>query len=510
MSAQVRDFEAVRTRTATLREAANLPPQRSMSLRRVLQACDLAGFVVGWSIAWFAFHGASAGTPLAGRLAELAAIVASGMVFASIQGLYLTRITTMRVVAYTRLCWAAFGSGCVALVITSRVEAHPSIKLPALGAILALSATAIGRYGFDFWIGKARAQGRFMRRVVLVGAGNEVSEFLEFLNANPELGYTVTAIVGSTTDPELGVPWMGPTRNARVAVSSTRSSGAIVIANGLDTNDLNETTRDLTASGVHVHLSSGLFGVNYRRLRAVPLGHEPFLYVEPATLSTWQLTLKRVMDIVLSTLILVVTLPVLLVAAIAIKLHDGGPVLFRQKRVGRNGKEITVHKLRTMSVDAESRLLEIRALNERLGPLFKAEVDPRVTRVGSFLRSTSIDEIPQLLDVLRGDMSLIGPRPALPAEVAEFDDELLARLRVRPGVTGLWQVEARDKPSFDAYRRLDLFYVENWSILLDVAIVIDTIPAVADRGLRAIFGAMRPSRRVDESTATVAAAEVAP
>jgi exopolysaccharide biosynthesis polyprenyl glycosylphosphotransferase len=509
MSAQVRDLDAVETRTAMLREAAHLPHRRSISLRRVLQACDLAGFLVGWSMAWFVFHSSTTTTPLIGRLGELGVIVASGMVFASIQGLYLTRITTMRVVAYTRLCWAAFGSGCVALVLTSIVESHSSVSLAALGAILALAGTAIARYGFDFWLGKARGNGRFMRRVVLVGAVDDVSEFHEFLSANPELGYEVTAVVGSSRDPELGVPWLGAARNARIAVASTRSSGAIVIANGLGTNELNETTRDLTSSGVHVHLSSGLFGVNYRRLRAVPLGHEPFLYVEPATLSTWQLTLKRAMDIVLSTLLLVVTSPVLLIAAIAIKLHDGGPVLFRQHRVGRNGKEILVHKLRTMSVDAEERLLEVRELNERTGPLFKTESDPRVTRVGAFLRSTSLDELPQLFDVLRGDMSLIGPRPALPAEVAEFDDELLARLRVRPGVTGLWQVEARDKPSFDAYRRLDLFYVENWSILLDLAIVIDTVPAVLDRGLRAMFGTMRRSRSVEPPVVPVVAADQA-
>ena len=495
MSAQVRELEAVATRTATLREAENLSHRRSRSLRHVLQACDLAGFLVGWSVAWFVFHPASTGTPLVGRLGELGAIVASGMVFASIQGLYLTRITTMRVVAYTRLCWAAFGSGCVALVLTSRVESQSSLALPVLGALFALSATAIGRYGFDFWLGKARGRGRFMRRVILVGAGRDIREFHDFLKANPELGYEITAVVGSDEDPDLGVPWLGTTRNARVAVSSTQSSGAIVIANGLSTNELNETTRELTASGVHVHLSSGLFGVNYRRLRAVPLGHEPFLYVEPATLSTWQLAVKRGMDIALSSLLLLITSPVLLLAALAIKLHDRGPIFFRQVRVGRNGKEITVHKLRTMNVDAESRFLDIQHLNERVGPLFKTESDPRVTRVGSFLRQTSLDEIPQLFDVLRGDMSLVGPRPALPAEVAEFDDELLARLRVRPGVTGLWQVEARDKPSFDAYRRLDLFYVENWSILLDLAIVVDTLPAVADRGLRAIFRAFRRSAR---------------
>jgi exopolysaccharide biosynthesis polyprenyl glycosylphosphotransferase len=507
MSAQPRDLEVVAASSATLREAAQLAERRTTSLRLVLQSCDFAGFLIAWSLAWFAGYGGTASASLPIRLGELAVIVASGMVFASIQGLYRTRITTMRVVAYTRLCWAAFGSGCVAYALTSRVEAHPGFSLPALGVILSLGATAIGRYGFDFWLGKARSHGRFMRRVVLVGAGEDVETFYDFLIANPEMGYQPTAVVGSSDDPGLDIPWLGATRNARVAVSSTRSSGAIVIANGLGTNELNESTRELVASGVHVHLSSGLFGVNYRRLRAVPLGHEPFLYVEPATLSAWQLAVKRILDIVLSCFLLIVTSPALLLSALAIKMHDRGPIFFRQKRVGRNGKEITVHKLRTMSVNAEDRLSEIRHLNERVGPLFKTESDPRVTRVGRFLRSTSLDEIPQLFDVLRGDMSLVGPRPALPEEVAEFPDELLARLRVRPGVTGLWQVEARDKPSFDAYRRLDLFYVENWSILLDLAIVIDTLPAVADRGLRTIYRAARRSPPVEEPVSAPAPAE---
>jgi lipopolysaccharide/colanic/teichoic acid biosynthesis glycosyltransferase len=137
-----------------------------------------------------------------------------------------------------------------------------------------------------------------------------------------------------------------------------------------------------------------------------------------------------------------------------------------------------------MVVDAEAKLAELQAANERSGPLFKMTRDPRITPIGHFLRRTSIDELPQLLDVLRGDLSLVGPRPALPAEVAEFDEQLLGRLKVRPGITGLWQVEGRDKASFDVYRRLDLFYVENWSFALDVAILLDSVPAVLGRGLR--------------------------
>jgi lipopolysaccharide/colanic/teichoic acid biosynthesis glycosyltransferase len=158
-----------------------------------------------------------------------------------------------------------------------------------------------------------------------------------------------------------------------------------------------------------------------------------------------------------------------------VKLGDRGPVLFRQQRVGLDGATFDVLKFRTMRVDAEEQLAKLEAANERNGPLFKMERDPRVTRVGRFLRETSFDELPQLVNVLRGEMSLVGPRPALPSEVERFEPELRQREQVPPGITGLWQVEARDNPSFEAYRRLDLFYVENWSITLDLRIKLGTV-----------------------------------
>ena len=157
-------------------------------------------------------------------------------------------------------------------------------------------------------------------------------------------------------------------------------------------------------------------------------------------------------------------------------------MLFRQRRVGRDGVEFEILKFRSMCVDAEARLAALRAEhNERSGPLFKLERDPRVTAIGRFIRAFSLDELPQLLNVLRGEMSLVGPRPALPSEVAEFPADLHARHLVRPGITGLWQVEARDNPSFGAYRRLDLFYVDNWSLLLDLIILLGTIEQVLVR-----------------------------
>jgi lipopolysaccharide/colanic/teichoic acid biosynthesis glycosyltransferase len=173
------------------------------------------------------------------------------------------------------------------------------------------------------------------------------------------------------------------------------------------------------------------------------------------------------------------------IAALAIKLSDRGPVVFRQQRVGRDGRPFRILKLRTMSPDAEERLDDLVGRNERTGgPLFKVTDDPRRTRVGRVLERLSIDELPQLWNVLRGEMSLVGPRPALPSEVEHFDADLLIRLSVPPGVTGLWQVEARDNPSFYAYRRLDMFYVENWSVLLDFSILLGTARVLLVRLVR--------------------------
>jgi exopolysaccharide biosynthesis polyprenyl glycosylphosphotransferase len=477
----------------------HLPTPRRVWLRRILVSIDAGGFLLAWA-AVSAFSGSGASTvsmPI--RVAETGAIIASGIILASAQGLYRTSVNAMRAVAYMRLMRAALGSACVAFLVSARMETNPSVIQPALGAVLAFVLAAIGRYVFDYWLEKARANGRYMRRVILVGSADEIRGFVGYLLNNPELGYEPCGAVGSTHDETLPIPWLGPAGMALEAARVTGASGAIVVANGLAADELNGVIRHLGDAGIHVHLSSGLLGFNYRRLRAVPVGHEPFLYVEPTSLSRVQVGAKRACDVVFSLIGLVVAAPVLAIAAIAIKLEDRGPVLFRQVRVGRDGKPITVHKLRTMCVDAEARFDEVRHLNERTGPLFKTEADPRVTRVGHILRASSIDELAQLMDVLRGHMSLVGPRPALPAEVAEFDHKLLGRLRMKPGITGLWQVEKRDDPSLDAYQRLDLFYVENWSLLLDLAIMLNTAPAVLDRAI----GAMRRQRSVSVDTAEV-------
>jgi lipopolysaccharide/colanic/teichoic acid biosynthesis glycosyltransferase len=187
---------------------------------------------------------------------------------------------------------------------------------------------------------------------------------------------------------------------------------------------------------------------------------------------------KRVLDIVVAGLALVFLSPVVLLAVLVITRDSPGPALFRQRRIGRDGRPFTIYKLRTMVVDAETLRAALLHRNEADAPLFKLTVDPRVTRVGRVLRKLSIDEVPQLVNVLLGHMSLVGPRPALPEEVAGWPLELHDRLRVRPGITGLWQVNGRSDCTFDDYARYDLQYVTDWSLAKDLAILVRTVPVV--------------------------------
>jgi exopolysaccharide biosynthesis polyprenyl glycosylphosphotransferase len=465
----------------------------SHTLRRILRACDAVGFAAGWSAAWLTGVPREARNPVV-ALAGLAAIVATALVICSVGGLYRTGVASIRAVAHTRLMTAAAGSGVAAALIADRTGLHSGWARPASGAALSFGLAALARYVFDLQLRQARKRGAYARPVTIVGSTEEVQLLNGFLAANPELGYVVASAVGCERDPGLGVPWHPHLADARRIVTGSGATAAIVFGSGFSISAINQLARELTAARIPLQFHTGLVGVSYRRLRPTPIGHEPFLQLAPLSEAPLQLAAKRVVDIVGSLLGLVLTAPILITAAVAIKLHDGGPVFFRQTRVGRDGKPIRVHKLRTMTADAEARLPDVQPLNERMGPLFKTENDPRVTTVGKILRRTSIDEIPQLFDVLRGDMSLVGPRPALPEEVAAFDDVLLGRLRVRPGVTGLWQVEAREKPSFDAYRRLDLFYVEDWSIVLDLAIIVDTVPAVVGHAISGLANVARRRR----------------
>jgi exopolysaccharide biosynthesis polyprenyl glycosylphosphotransferase len=326
---------------------------------------------------------------------------------------------------------------------------------------------------------KLRATGRIARRIAIVGTDPHAIGLLHTYERHPDLGYRVVGFIG---DDDLGrrggVDVLGPISEIDRILHEQQAVGVIVSLASVSQDDVNALTRHLTENGFHVALSSSLRDIDVARLRPQELDGRTLIYVEPVLRGGWRAIAKRVFDLVLASTILFLTAPILMGAMIAIKVESRGPIFFKQIRVGRLGETFRLVKLRTMVPDAEERKAELAHLNEADGALFKIRADPRITRVGRVLRKYSIDELPQLFNVLQGTMSMVGPRPALPSEVAEWDDEVVARLRVLPGLTGMWQVRGRSDASFETYKRLDLYYVDNWSLAHDLRICAKTVRVV--------------------------------
>jgi exopolysaccharide biosynthesis polyprenyl glycosylphosphotransferase len=317
-----------------------------------------------------------------------------------------------------------------------------------------------------------REQGYCSRPVVIVGTGVDALALLHATQRHPELGYKVVGLTGEDDIGErAGVRVLGNTADTPRIIEETGAVGAILSVPSLDPRDVNVLTRRLSKAGHHVTLSPALHDIDISRTRPQEIDGRMMIYVEPNGLTGWRRVCKRAFDVTVAIIVLTLTSPVILLAALSIKLTSRGPVVFSQVRVGRGGQEFRIYKLRTMVVDAEQLLPDLMDRNEADGPLFKISKDPRVTGVGRVLRKTSIDELPQLWNVLRGDMSIVGPRPALPKEAEKWTPELHERLHVLPGITGMWQVSGRSDTDFEQYQRLDLYYVDNWSLWRDLSIV---------------------------------------
>jgi exopolysaccharide biosynthesis polyprenyl glycosylphosphotransferase len=397
-------------------------------------------------------------------------------------GLYRSRHTASRREEAGRVFHGvAAGVSATAVVAFALDQSVPRSWLVALFALATVSVLLereLVRHAFNV----LRRRGHCLRPVVIAGTGDEAYALASMLVEQPELGYRVVGLVGDPDDLDPRLVEFGPVIDGRTKpadqVRLTGATGVIVATTDVDLDTSNRLTRTLTDAGLHVELSSSLKDIDADRLSVRPLGRFPVVYVEPVRRTGWPQVAKRAFDVGLAATLLVVSTPVLLVAAVAVKVTSPGPVLFRQERVGRRGRRFHVLKLRTMVADAEERLVELDLLNEADGPLFKIHNDPRVTRVGHLLRKLSLDELPQLVNVLKGEMSLVGPRPALPSEVTQWGPELFERLRVAPGITGMWQVRGRSDSSFAQYQRWDLYYVDNWSMAHDIGILLRTLPVV--------------------------------
>ncbi len=493
------DLAAGELRTVRPRDRRNerlvprVPLERRTRLRGLLVAIDAVAIALAWGITLVPWP--YSGRPELVSLGVAAILTIFGVWILYLNGLYLARNSTMRTMEMARVVRSVAMLGIVAFAV-SRIG-HIRLGSGGLngeiivGTLATLGFLLVGRSTYRAWLSTARKNGKYVRDVLVIGTNSEARDLVTLFADHTELGFRVAGVLGDRDEAianELGNLWCGLPIEAPRVLSARRATGVVVAMGTLDAEALTDMVRVLHSVGAHVHISSGLRRIDHRRLRALPLAYEPLFYVEPWALPGRQLVAKRFLDILCSSALLVLTAPLLLVISALIKLQDRGPVLFKQSRVGTNGDLFKVYKFRTMVVDAEARLAALAEQNDRSGPLFKMAKDPRVTPIGRFLRASSLDELPQMLNVLSGKMSLVGPRPALPAEVAKFDEELRDRTRVKPGITGLWQIEARDNPSFSAYRRLDLYYVENWSLTLDIVILLATVEHVITRFVTAVFG----------------------
>jgi exopolysaccharide biosynthesis polyprenyl glycosylphosphotransferase len=354
---------------------------------------------------------------------------------------------------------------------------YVAVALPATATLdLAL------RYLLRKHLHRLRRHGSCIRRVIAVGHAGAVAELVTTLRRDSYHGLSVVAACVPHV-PEAGevagIPVAGELDCAATAVTQFGADTvAVLTCPEISGARLRELAWDLEKTGTDLCVAPALLDVAGPRTTIRPVAGLPMLHVDHPELAGCKQVIKSLFDKASAALALIVLAPVFAVVTVAIRCADPGPALFRQTRVGKGGRVFILYKFRTMVVDAEQRKSLLVPRNEGAGELFKIRRDPRITRAGSVLRRWSLDELPQLLNVLRGDMSLVGPRPALPEEAARYCDHMRRRLAVKPGLTGLWQVNGRSDLPWDEAVRLDVRYVENWSFALDLQILWKTGSAV--------------------------------
>jgi exopolysaccharide biosynthesis polyprenyl glycosylphosphotransferase len=319
------------------------------------------------------------------------------------------------------------------------------------------------------------------RRAILVGDGEHLADLRRALGSGRGgIRYEFLGVVGTSTE-EAGLASLGGLTALPRILATTAVDELIVTEGDFSETELLELVEQAHRRGVKVRIAPRTTELLMDRAEYVPGQGVPLFELRPPAFAAAEWLAKRTFDVVVAVLILVVGLPVWLLIAAAIRIDSRGPVLYRSRRVGLNEREFEMLKFRTMVADADARQQELEQRNEATGPLFKIRSDPRVTRVGAVLRRFSLDEVPQVLNVLRGEMSLVGPRPLPVRDYEQLEDWHRKRSLVLPGMTGLWQISGRSELSFDDLVRLDFYYLDNWSIWLDVSILLKTLPAVLDR-----------------------------
>jgi exopolysaccharide biosynthesis polyprenyl glycosylphosphotransferase len=372
-------------------------------------------------------------------------------------------------------------------VLSYLINGNFSRTIAMVAVPSAVLGSMIGRRILRAGLRRARAAGRGLHRTLVVGRSDAAIGLIDSLRSTESaLHHGIVPIGVCLPADEItlshvhDVPVLGTPSEVLSAIDATDADMVAVVSHpDLSGHELRKLSWALEGRGVELMVSPGIVEVAGPRLSIRPLAGLSLLHLERPVLTGTRRALKVAFDYLLTLSLLTMLAPIMLSLAALIRATSRGPVLFRQTRVGTNGEEFTVYKFRSMVTDAEARLSELINRDEGNGVLFKMRNDPRITRIGRILRRYSLDELPQLLNVLRGNMSLVGPRPPLPSEVAGYSTTEVRRLRVRPGMTGLWQVSGRSDLTWEESLRLDLRYVDNWSLALDLSILWRTVRAVA-------------------------------
>ncbi len=417
----------------------------------------------------------------------LATVLLSWLAASSLSSLYATYRTLPPITDVLRL------ANSLALVAVGTVAAAPlwhdqavSTAVLRLYPISAFVLLLAGRLLIRFAASVARRRGYNTRRFTVVGRCSMAYEVMERFALHPEWGYSFAGFVLEDGAPEEeGSPVLGHLSDFGRLLQEHVLDVVVFAVPSDKLGTIREAARLCEEQGITVQIFLDILHGGPARLSPGDVDGLPMLAYTSVPTDEMALAFKRAFDVVVSATVLLLLAPVLAGVALAIRRESPGPVLFRQRRVGLNGREFDLFKFRSMHVDAEAQLAKLKALNEASGPVFKMRNDPRVTRIGRFIRKTSIDEFPQFWNVLRGEMSIVGPRPPLPSEVRQYKRWQRRRLSVRPGITCTWQISGRSDISFDRWMELDLEYIDSWSLLGDLQIFAKTIPAVlTSRGAR--------------------------
>jgi exopolysaccharide biosynthesis polyprenyl glycosylphosphotransferase len=374
----------------------------------------------------------------------------------------------------------------VTLLIAANLGSWPTINVWTVAMFGLVSFALIGsmRFGLRLNLRRLRRRGHNVKTLLIVGGGARGRGFVAQLNRRQDLGYRVLGYVDSDpafADGEFnGAPWMGTVEELpRILANEVIDEVAIALPIKSQYMQIEAAVMLLEEQGITTHLLSDLFPQKLARSQPTDFDGVPIVSLHSAPLFSWRTEAKRIFDFVSAALLLLISAPALILVAVAIKLESEGPVFFVQDRVGLNKRRFRMLKFRTMQRDAEARMKDIEHLNEKTGPIFKIRNDPRVTSIGRWLRRTSIDELPQLVNVLLGDMSIVGPRPLSVRDALRMEEAWQKRrFSVKPGLTCLWQVSGRSNLSFDQWMQLDLQYIDTWSLELDARILLRTIPAI--------------------------------